>query len=440
MQALATRIDTDLELFLKIRKKTEELCAPLEIEDYVVQACFDASPAKWHLAHTTWFFENFILLEYKDNYKLYNEKFNLIFNSYYKSMGEHWFQGARGTLSRPTVKEVCAYRHAITEQVCEFLKEADQKTLEKLMPVFVVGLHHEEQHQELLLTDIKAALAINPINPIYQEGLVSKQAVVKAEFIEIPEGLYNLGAKQQDELASYDNFSFDNERPCHKTYLMPFKLMNRCVTNAEYIEFINDAGYSNHEFWLSDAWNLLQTEKWQAPLYWIQDGKEWMNMTLAGLRPVNPDEPVTHISFYEADAYAKWAGKRLPSEAEWEVAAKLAQLDSEHSEANFMEKASYHPQIASEQDSNILKMPVNEQKFYDLLGNSWEWTYSAYLQYPGYKCPSGAFGEYNAKFMNKQRVLKGGSCATPEKHFRLSYRNFFDPEKRWQFTGFRLAE
>lgn len=408
-EAPETKVDISqqLKLFSKIRLESEEICRPLEIEDYVVQPVKDVSPPKWHLGHTTWFFENFILAEFIDDYKFYNECFNKIFNSYYKSQGAHWYQGSRGTLSRPSVAEVYKYREAITKQVEDLISKLKGSDLEKAIKILVVGLHHEQQHQELLVTDIKNILAASPLKASY--ALANKYDLKKIsaanKFIDFEQGLYGFGLQCQ-EAKHFDDFVYDNETPVHQVYLEPFALASNLVTNGEFIDFIESGAYQNFELWLSDAWDLIQEQGISCPLYWQKIDGQWWHYTLAGFTQVDPKKPIAHVNFYEAAAFAKWSKKRLPTEFELEYVLK--------------------------------HVPAGD--FTGLNGSLWQWSMSYYLAYPGYNCPEGAFGEYNSKFMNNQRVLKGSSVASPQGHSRASYRNFFYPEKNWQFTGIRLAE
>ncbi|GAB4285912.1 MAG: ergothioneine biosynthesis protein EgtB [Ignavibacteriaceae bacterium] len=407
------------ELFIKIRKFTEQLCLPLETEDYVIQSMPDVSPAKWHLAHTTWFFEAFILDKYVKNYKPYHRDYYYLFNSYYVLMGDRWIRARRGLLSRPTVKEIFNYREEITKRINEFLADSDEEVLCKTLPLVEIGINHEQQHQELLLTDIKHVLSFNPLRPVYSEReIVNTNNINTENWIDFDEGIYEIGH-------SGKSFCYDNETPAHKEYVNSFALSDRLVTNREYIEFIEDGGYQKQTLWLSDGWATIEKEKWNAPLYWEKNDGEWYNFTLNGFRKVNPDEPVCHVSHYEADAFAAWKGKRLPTESEWEIAA-----DSLKIEGNFVEGNKFHTTPLKDNDNRLKQM----------FGDVWEWTRSAYLPYPGYKPLPGALGEYNGKFMSGQMVLRGGSCATSESHIRKTYRNFFPPEARWQFTGIRLAK
>ncbi len=408
-----------LEIFSKIRLFTEKLCEPLETEDFVVQTMPDVSPTKWHLGHTSWFFEAFVLNDAVPGYKSNNPLYDYLFNSYYVQIGERWLRPHRGFLSRPTVKDVFNYRKHVNESVIKFIQKSDEEKYEKYAPVIELGLHHEQQHQELLLTDIKHVLSINPLNPVYVERN-NKESLPdsKLTWIEFPEGIFEIGSDEK-------SFCYDNETPRHKQFLKTFLLANRLVTNGEYIEFIEEGGYKNTPLWLSDGWTTVEQEKWKAPLYWEKKDGEWWNFTLNGFRKVIPSEPVTHISYYEADAYAAWRGLKLPTEAEWELAAGCLQY-----EGNFVEELNFHP----------IPLDVNGNNLKQMYGDVWEWTRSSYSPYPGYKPLPGALGEYNGKFMSGQMVLRGGSCATSRSHIRNTYRNFFPPHSRWQFMGLRLAK
>ncbi|MAU72533.1 MAG: sulfatase maturase [Pseudozobellia sp.] len=381
--------DSLLDFFLETRKHTEEICAPLEIEDYVVQPIEDVSPPKWHLGHTTWFFEEFILKPHAENYQLFDDDFAFVFNSYYESVGKRVVRSNRGNLSRPAVKKVYNYREYVTRAVKElFEKEQHQN----LYPLLEIGIHHEKQHQELLLTDIKFILGNNPLLPPYQKDFNCHQPENHIqEWIAVDEGIYEIGHNG-------NGFAYDNEEGRHKVYLQPFIISNKLVTNHDFIEFIEADGYKKFELWHAEGWDWVKREEITAPLYWHFIEGEWHHYTLQGLVKVDPNAPVTHVSYYEAFAFAQWKDCRLPTEFEWEAA---------------------------------------QSKF--TWGKRWEWTESAYLPYPNYQKAAGALGEYNGKFMVNQKVLRGGSTATPQKHTRPTYRNFFQPPLRWQFTGFRLA-
>ncbi len=408
--------------YRQVRSQTEQLCAPLEIEDHVVQPIADVSPPKWHLAHTTWFFENFILAKHQKNYQAFNEQFFYLFNSYYEHEGARWQQVDRGNLTRPAVKEIYSYRTAIDERMQNFIQALDQEKDKQLIEVIILGLHHEQQHQELLLTDFKYILCHNPLRPVYNLNPLSFDQYNSSKNtnsdIVINAGVYKIGF-------SGEGFCFDNEKPVHKQYINPVEISSNLVTNEEYINFIEDDGYKNFRHWLMEGWEWIKATHIQHPLYWQQEGKEWYEMTLNGYQKVDLLAPVTHISYYEAEAYAVWAGKRLPTEYEWEVAANSLEIDKDA--CNFQETGIFHP-------------VAQRNQLAQFLGNVWVWTNSAYLPYYGYKQPKGALGEYNGKFMVNQMVLKGGSCATPKNHVRKTYRNFFHADKRWQFSGIRLAE
>jgi ergothioneine biosynthesis protein EgtB len=410
---------TLVSAFVETRRRTEQLCQPLETEDYVVQSVTDVSPPKWHLAHTSWFFEHFILDPNDSGYARFHPLYGYLFNSYYNLAGKYHPRVKRGVLSRPTVPEIYRYREHVTESMVDLLQTANEEQLQSLGGIVTLGINHEQQHQELLVTDIKHILWSNPLEPVYlarePEATPPPAGLGWREF---DAGLYDFGHQG-------NGFCFDNELPRHAVYLNDFRIADRLVTNADYLEFISDGGYQRPELWLSDGWYTLQEQGWQAPLYWEERDGDWWYFTMSGMRRVDPNEPVCHVSHYEADAYARWAGKRLPTEFEWELAAAGLPV-----EGTFLEDERYHPAAAGTQ------RPASMQ-FY---GDVWEWTSSAYLPYPGFAPLPGAVGEYNGKFMSSQTVLRGGSCATPENHIRPTYRNFFQPYLRWQFMGIRLAE
>ena len=420
--------------YQEVRAFSEKLCEPLESEDYVIQSMPDASPAKWHLAHTSWFFETFVLNPALTGYRESGGQNGYLFNSYYNAVGPMHCRARRGMISRPTVEETYAYRRQIDAAMLDFIESATPERWEKLEPVVILGLNHEQQHQELILTDIKHMFAQNPLFPAYSEfPMVGAPAPAKERrsmshvantpvplrWIDFPEGICRIGDEGE-------GFAFDNEGPRHRVLLDDFQLASRLVTNGEYLEFINDRGYERPGFWLSLGWFTVNDQKWKAPLYWEKRDGEWFHFTLSGLRKINPSEPVCHVSYFEADAYARWAGARLPTEAEWEVAAANLPLTG-----NFVEQEHFHPKPAPETRNGELSQ---------MFGDVWEWTQSAYSPYPGYKPAPGAIGEYNGKFMCNQYVLRGGSCATSQTHIRRTYRNFFAPDKRWQFMGIRLAK
>ena len=402
-----------------VRQFSEHLCTTLETEDYVVQSMPDASPIKWHLAHTSWFFETFVLEPSIPNYRSYDPAFRVVFNSYYNSVGPKHSRPLRGTLSRPTVAQTYAYRRSV-DQCMEDLLATEMSP--DLQSVVVLGLNHEQQHQELMVTDMKHAFSMNPLNPVYRECPVQLEAPVPTHsWIRYDEAVRCVG---HDGV----RFAFDNEGPRHQELVHGFSMGSRLITIGEYIAFIEDGGYTTPTLWLSDGWSAVQAHDWQAPLYWRRraDGQGWENFTLSGIRPVAADEPVTHISYYEADAFAHWSGARLAGEAEWETAAAGRPISG-----NFVESQNFHP-------APLAASSVESPR--QLFGDVWEWTRSAYLPYPGYQAAPGALGEYNGKFMCNQFVLRGGSCATAQSHIRSTYRNFFPPDARWQFSGIRLAK
>jgi dimethylhistidine N-methyltransferase len=402
--------------YAAVRSETERLAAPLSAEDQCVQSMADASPAKWHRAHTTWFFETFILLEHAPGYRPYDRDYGYLFNSYYESVGERHARDRRGLLTRPSAVEIADYRRHVDRAMRDLLGASEPH--ERLRSLVELGLQHEQQHQELLLTDILHAFAQNPLLPGYAPFRPCQaQVAASAEFVTFNGGIIEIG----DE--GY-GFAFDNERPRHEVILQPFRLMNRLVTNGEWLAFMKDGGYRAAKHWLADGWKCAQQEGWQAPLYWRRHDDEWHTMTLGGLKPVERDAPVCHVSFYEADAFARWSGKRLPLESEWEHAAGQQSPDS----GNFRD------------DGHLRPLAYGERKGFQLFGDVWEWTQSSYSPYPGFRVPEGAIGEYNGKFMINQMVLRGGSCVTSRDHVRASYRNFFYPHQRWQFAGLRLAE
>jgi ergothioneine biosynthesis protein EgtB len=415
---IVSRSSLWIERFREVRRQTESLCAPLVAEDYVVQSMPDVSPTKWHLAHTSWFFETFLLVPHFKGYSLFDPHFAYLFNSYYVAVGDRHCRQNRGLLSRPTVAQVYAYRRHVDNAMLEFLAGLSDAELARLDAVIEIGLHHEQQHQELMLSDIKHVFWVNPMRPAYRERSEMRcGASAPMRWIGFSGGLQWIGHEGSD-------FSFDNETPRHRTFLEPFQLGSRLVTNGEYKMFIEDGGYKKPELWLSMGWATAIQEQWGAPLYWMNQDDSWINHTLWGMRPVDDSQPVCHVSYFEADAYARWAGGRLPGEFEWESASESAPI-----KGNFVESGLYHPSSVVTDCDGVSQM----------FGDLWEWTRSAYLPYPGYQPPAGALGEYNGKFMCNQFVLRGGSCATPRSHIRRTYRNFFPPDARWQFSGFRLA-
>jgi len=378
----------------------------------------DASPAKWHLAHTTWFFETFVLFECMEDYRPFQAEFRNLFNSYYNAVGDRPLRALRHILSRPSLNEVHAYRDYIDEAMVHVL--SDELSPEAVALV-TLGINHEQQHQELIVTDVKNGLWANPLRPPYralEDRKVGAHArVLPLAWRDFAGGMQSIGAEGRDF------FYFDNEGPRHDVYLEPYRLASRLTTNAEYLEFMRDAGYGKAELWLSDGWDCVRNNQWTAPLYWEQRDGEWWHYTIEGMKPVAMEEPVCHVSYYEADAFARWAGARLATEFEWEGAARSCPV-----EGNLLETGALHPR-AAESGEALMQM----------FGDLWEWTASAYLPYPNFKPAAGAVGEYNGKFMCNQMVLRGGSCATPQSHIRATYRNFFPPHARWQFMGIRLA-
>lgn len=412
------------ERYRQVRDQTVRLCQPLAIEDYVVQSCDDMSPPKWHLGHTAWFFERLLLEASVPGYQPFHPRYAYVFNSYYESFGPRVARPRRGAESRPTVAEIMSYRHTVDGRTLELLESAPEDRLGSLGPVLELGLNHEEQHQELLLTDIKHLFATSALVPVYAAApRPAAREVPPLRYLELPGGVHRLGW-------AGEGFAYDNERPEHRVWLEDYRLASRPCTNGEYLEFIDDGGYITPTLWLSDGWDAVRAGNWEAPLYWEREGRDWHSYTLAGPRPIDPAEPVCHLSYYEADAFARWAGRRLPTEAEWELAAR-SELGRESLGA-LLESGRFHPLGSSPREG--------QTGFIDLFGEVWEWTSSAYLPYPGYRPLEGALAEYNAKFMINQMVLRGGSCATPRAHLRPTYRNFFAPDKRWQFTGVRFAE
>jgi ergothioneine biosynthesis protein EgtB len=403
-----------LQRYQQVRQTSEKICQPLAIEDYPIQSMPDVSPPKWHLAHTTWFFETFILIPYLPGYTVFNPQFGYLFNSYYEAVGARHPRHQRGLLSRPTVAQIYCYRAHVDRSMQALL--SNDSIAPNLADLLVLGLHHERQHQELLLTDIKHILALNPIHPVYRDDLALQPQVGASKFawLEYAGGLHSIGDADSE-------FAFDNESPRHQIFLQDYRLGNRLVTNGEYLEFIEAGGYQESKYWLAEGWAIVQIQQWRSPLYWEQIDGEWWVMTLGGLRKLDLQESVCHVSFFEADAYATWCNKRLPTEAEWEIAAVNMPLVG-----NFLDSDLLHPAPAI----------VGNFQFF---GDVWEWTQSAYLPYPGFKIAEGAIGEYNGKFMCNQMVLRGGSCVTSADHLRPTYRNFFPPSARWQFSGIRLA-
>jgi ergothioneine biosynthesis protein EgtB len=422
---------TLLARYRQARAALEAAARPLSPEDLNVQSMPDASPAKWHLAHTSWFYETFVLSDSAmGKYEPFHPAFNYLFNSYYEAVGDRHPRPMRGLLTRPSADEVYRYRAHVDAAIAERLPRLKDIDFQRLKPVIELGINHEQQHTELLYTDIKHAFAQNPLKPAYRGpfswrqdsdpvGWTSRQdqnPVATSEWIPFDAAVYRIGH-------AGDGFAFDNEGPQHRVFLEPFALASRLVTNGEFLAFLADGGYERPELWLSDGWAARRLHDWYAPLYWEKDGASWQVFTLDGMRPLDESEPVCHVSFYEADAYARWAGARLPTEAEWEVGCGDRPVAG-----NLLEDGRLHPAPFAP-----------GEKLGQWFGDVWEWTQSPYSPYPGYRPLTGALGEYNGKFMCNQMVLRGGSCVTPRTHIRATYRNFFPPEARWQFTGLRLA-
>lgn len=409
--------------FKKVRQASVAICKPLATEDYIPQPVVDVSPPKWHLAHSTWFFETFVLKAFYPDYKVFHPAYNELFNSYYNTIGNRTARDRRGFMSRPTVSEVYAYRAYVDEHVSRleyYMTEASQSGIITLIET---GCQHEQQHQELLITDIKYILHGNVIRPVYHSPhLPVIQAEVKTQFLLVEEGIYQIGYTGNE-------FCFDNELGVHQVFARDFRIQNRLVTNGEYMDFIADGGYRDFRLWLSEGWDLIKKEQWQHPLYWENRDGEWHTFSLLGDIPLNKQAPVCHVSFFEAAAYATWAGKRLLTEFEWEIAAQ--KFNSPLKTMNSQDEWIFEPLPASTADGLAC---------HQLFGEVWQWTNSAYLPYPGFSIAPGALGEYNGKFMMNQMVLRGSSCATPLHHMRHTYRNFFPPNAQWQFAGIRLAE
>jgi ergothioneine biosynthesis protein EgtB len=379
-----------------VRAETERRAAPLSPEDQVVQSMPDASPTKWHRAHTSWFFEQFLLRPHLSGYRVFDEGFGYLFNSYYVAAGLRHARPRRGLLTRPSCAEIAAYRAHVDEAVERLLASAEDRALPEVLRIVEIGLHHEQQHQELILTDILHAFAQNPVRGAYDRAWQAPAPAAAAGHVELPRGVHSMGF-------AGEGFAFDNEGPAHEVFLPPARIARGLVTNAQWLEFMADGGYATPSLWLSDGWGSVETEGWNSPGYWRERDGAWWVLTLAGEQPLDPNAAVCHVSYYEADAFARWAGKDLPTETQWEIAARAGLIE-------------------------------------DAFGTVWQWTQSAYLPYPGYRAAGGALGEYNGKFMINQMVLRGSSQATPAGHSRVTYRNFFYPSARWQFSGVRLAD
>ncbi len=409
-----------LERYRAVRDLSVELARPLSAEDQCIQPMPDASPTKWHLGHTTWFFETVILAAMAPRYRPVDERFAYLFNSYYESLGPRQPRPQRGMITRPDIEEVMRYRDESDRRMEIFLRACDRDTWKRAEPLTVLGLNHEQQHQELILTDIKYAFSLNPFEPVYRARRNAPGgSVTPPVWLDYPGGTVMMGHKEDS------GFAYDNEMPAHAVVLQPYRLANRLVTCGEYLAFMADGGYQRPEFWLSDGWATVCGEGWKAPLYWREEGNgSWSVFTLHGRRKVEPDEPLCHVSFYEGAAYAAWAGARIPTEFEWEAATVGSSVSG-----NFLEPEVLHPRAAGS-GAGLLQA----------FGEVWEWTRSSYDPYPGFRPMAGAIAEYNGKFMVGQLVLRGGSCATPPSHVRPTYRNFFPPGARWQFSGVRLAQ
>ncbi len=407
--------------YREVRQATMGLCDPLAVEDHVPQSMTTASPAKWHLAHTSWFFEEFILRHHLPGYDHFHPRYSYLFNSYYNAVGDRVARPERGLMTRPTLNEVRRYREHVDRRMLDLLAGPAVEADHRLSFLFTLGLNHEQQHQELILTDIKHLLSLNPLQPVYGEAAAPggpATAPGPAGWLSVAEGLQQIGHKG-------DGFAFDNESPRHTRFVAAFGIADRLVTCGEYMGFIDDGGYRRPELWLDEGWAVVRERGWAAPLYWTAENDHWQLFTLNGPRQVEAAEPVCHVSFFEADAFARWAGARLPGEAEWEVACGDLPL-----EGHFAGSGLFHPARCE---------PAGSAPVRQAYGDLWEWTQSPYRPYPGFTPAEGAVGEYNGKFMCSQFVLRGGSCATPAGHIRPTYRNFFHPDARWQFSGIRLA-
>ncbi len=419
------RIGEDVDArYQRVRRFSEAIAEPLSAEDCAMQTMSDVSPTRWHLAHTTWFFETF-LLKQTAGYQAFDERFECLFNSYYNSVSRQFPRDRRGTLSRPSLAETLEYRRFVDDHVLRWL--SSNAPNQQANSILELGLNHEQQHQELMLTDIKHVLFCNPLYPEYRTWPSSWQSSKAVPLAWEPQ---TEGVMQVGHLG--DGFGFDNEYPRHKTYLQSHSIATRCVTNADYLEFMQDGGYARSELWLSLGWSMLSDHHWQTPLYWVEQDREWFEFTLAGLRPIQLDAPVCHVSYFEADAFARWAGFRLPTEFEWETCAADKPITGVFADG-LLGTGPIHPCCESLNSDA-------PREAHNMFGNVWEWTSSPYAAYPGFQAANGALGEYNGKFMCNQFVLRGGSCATSSDHIRPTYRNFFPPEARWQFSGIRLAK
>ena len=416
--------DVTPERYLEVRSLTEELARPLSAEDQTVQSMPDVSPTKWHRAHVTWFFETFVLADHEPEFEPFQDTYWFLFNSYYEAVGPRFSRPIRGVISRPGAHDVGVYRSNVDNRMRDLVTHLDGGALDKLASTIELGFHHEQQHQELLLMDIKHVLSLNPLQPVYAGRPSERSEPDTLGWVDVEAGLVEIGHRGSA-------FSFDNELPLHSEWLEPYRLADRLVTNGEWMQFMADGGYDRHELWLSDGWAKVNSEGWRAPFYWVEHGGIWFEHTLNGTWPVNLGLPVSHVSHYEADAYATWAGKRLPTEAEWEHAVVAdGQADRASVVGNLADSRTFHPQAAGPSTGRLRQ----------IYGDCWEWTSSAYLPYPGFHPAEGAIGEYNGKFMSNQMVLRGGCALTPPQHARATYRNFFPPGARWPLSGLRLAD
>lgn len=416
-----SKLEALLNQFETVRRVTEDLCKPLIYEDFILSVTDDTSPPKWHLGHTTWFFENFILKRISRSYEPYKDEYSFLFNSYYRRVGSYLQKDKRNILSRPSTQEIMKYRHVITERVLNAVGQIPQSKFQDVMSNFELGINHEQQHQELLLMDIKRNFYENPLRPHYDGNhSFGPFEPTQNQWHNIPSGLVSIGVEKNSP-----DFSFDNEKDKHHQWIESCMISSKLTTNNEYMIFIEEGGYDNPLLWLSDGWNIKEKENWIAPLYWEKDGHKWWNFTLGGMMPIDASSPVCHISYYEAAAFAKWKGARLPTEFEWETAAI-----TESSESHFLENGIFEPEPSGQ----------DYQQFSQIHGTVWEWTQSSYLPYPRYEKFQRGLSEYNEKFMCNQFVLRGGSCITPRSHYRVTYRNFYYPHMRWQYGGLRLAK
>ena len=422
MTAALWDVESLIGRYDEVRAHTEALATPLSPEDQTVQSMPDVSPTKWHRAHVTWFFETFVLADHEQGFTPFQDKYWFLFNSYYEAVGPRFSRLQRGVISRPGAHDVGVYRGNVDARMHDLIASLDEGTLDKLTGTIELGFHHEQQHQELLLMDIKHVLSLNPLRPAYAGAPSEPSEPDALGWVDVDGGLVEIGSEGA-------GFCFDNELPRHQTWLQPYRLADRLVTNGEWLEFMADGGYRRHELWLSDGWAKVNAEGWQAPFYWDELDGVWFEHTLNGTFPVNPGLPVSHVSHYEADAYATWAGKRLPSEAEWEHGV-VADGQAEQVVGNLTDTETYHPRAAGPATGRLRQV----------YGDCWEWTSSAYHAYPGFHPAEGAIGEYNGKFMSNQMVLRGGCALTPPDHARATYRNFFPPGSRWALSGVRLAD